>query len=237
MAARMKLYTGTRNASSWAMRAWLALREAGLEFDEEVIDIRRPQRFANLRRMAAVSPSATVPALETEDGVIFDSLAIMEFANDACGGRLLPAHPVARARCRAFAAWQHAGLSRTCACISFESAFYPLRRELTASEAAEARRLFETLEAVIAETGGPFLFGCLSLADLALTPTVIRLVRHDVDLTGLPLSETWTHAVLSGPHVRAWLEEADRLPPIWFEQYLPSPPETPKWRHVAADAS
>lgn len=28
------LYSGTRNASSWAMRAWLALREADIEFVE-----------------------------------------------------------------------------------------------------------------------------------------------------------------------------------------------------------
>lgn len=27
------LYSGTKNASSWAMRAWLALREAGIEFE------------------------------------------------------------------------------------------------------------------------------------------------------------------------------------------------------------
>ena len=48
------LYSGNRNASSWAMRAWLALREAGIAFREEVIDIRRPQRFANLARFADV---------------------------------------------------------------------------------------------------------------------------------------------------------------------------------------
>lgn len=50
------LYSGTRNASSWAMRAWLALREAGIEFSEEIIDIRRPQRFTNLARIGTFSP-------------------------------------------------------------------------------------------------------------------------------------------------------------------------------------
>ena len=42
------LYSGTKNASSWAFRAWLALREAGLDFEERVVDIRRPQRLGNL---------------------------------------------------------------------------------------------------------------------------------------------------------------------------------------------
>jgi len=29
-------YSGTRNAS-WALRAWLTLKEAGVDFDEEVV--------------------------------------------------------------------------------------------------------------------------------------------------------------------------------------------------------
>src|SRR4051812_20747387 len=108
---RPKFYSGTKNASSWAMRAWLALREAGLEFDEEVVDIRRPQRFASLERIGRISPPAAVPVLIVDDVAIFDSLAIMEYANDRCGGRLLPADPVRRARARSVVAWQHSGLS------------------------------------------------------------------------------------------------------------------------------
>jgi glutathione S-transferase len=50
------LHSGTRNTSSWAFRAWLALKEAGVDFDEHVVDIRRPQRFANLERIRAFSP-------------------------------------------------------------------------------------------------------------------------------------------------------------------------------------
>ena len=95
------LYSGTRNASSWAMRAWLALREAGVDFDEVVVDIRRPQRYANLARIGRISPPAAVPVLDTGQGVIYDSSAIMEYANDACGGGLLPADPLARAQARA----------------------------------------------------------------------------------------------------------------------------------------
>ena len=31
------LYSGTRNASSWAFRAWLALREQGIDFEERIV--------------------------------------------------------------------------------------------------------------------------------------------------------------------------------------------------------
>ena len=71
------LYSGTKNASSWAMRAWLALKEAGVEFEERIVDIRRPQRFAALAEISRMSPSATVPLLLVGQDAIFDSIAIM----------------------------------------------------------------------------------------------------------------------------------------------------------------
>src|SRR5690606_22716825 len=89
---------GNRNASSWAMRAWLALREAGVAFEERIVDLRPPQRFAHLARIGAFSPPAAVPVLVDGDAVIFDSLAIMEYANDLCGGGLLPRDAIMRAR-------------------------------------------------------------------------------------------------------------------------------------------
>src|ERR1700755_892918 len=106
-----KLYSGTRNASSWAMRAWLALKEAGVTFEEEVVDIRQPQRFANLARIAGFPPPAAVPVLVVDGDTIFDSLAIMEYANEQAGGRLLPAAPLDRARARSVLAWQQRGLA------------------------------------------------------------------------------------------------------------------------------
>ena len=76
------LYSGTRNASSWAMRAWLALREQGIEFEEKIIDLRRPQRFKQLAMVGEFSPPAAVPVLVTDTKTIFDSLAIMEYASE-----------------------------------------------------------------------------------------------------------------------------------------------------------
>jgi glutathione S-transferase len=217
---RAKLYSGTRNASSWAMRAWLALREAGIEFDEEIVDIRRPQRFANLAAIGSFSPSATVPVLVKGDAVIFDSLAIMEYANDVADGGLLPADPRSRAQARSFVAWQHAGLSRICARISFESAFYPYKRMLTAAESTEADRLFRWLDEALERSGGPYLFGALSLADLSLVPAVVRLLAHDVRLAQWPRVRDWSQRLLARPSVREWMGEAGVLPHIWFDDYL-----------------
>src|SRR3546814_15181736 len=94
-------------------------------------------------------------------------------------------------------AWQHSGLSGICARISFESAFYPLKRSLTDTECAEAARLFACLEETLQLSGGPYLFGRLSLADLMLVPTVVRLTRPHRDLASWPLSRNWQADLLA----------------------------------------
>ncbi len=221
--SRPRLYVGTRNASSWAMRAWLALRASGYDFDEELVDIRRPQRFRNLAAIGEFSPPAAVPVLDTGSTVIYDSNAIMEFANDACDGALLPRDIEVRAHARALVAWQHAGLSSLCHRISFESAFYPLKRALTPDEQDECGRLFRCYEAVLASHAGPYLFGEVSLADFMHAPTVVRLARHSPDTTASPRTADWMRLVLAHPLVAEWLVEADRLPAIWYDSYLVDP--------------
>lgn len=215
------LYSGTRNASSWAFRAWLALREAQVAFEERVVDIRVPQRFDNLARIRAFSPPGAVPVLVEGDAVVFDSLAIMEYANDLCGGRLLPADPVARATARALLAWQHSGLSGLCARLSFESAFYLDRRAMTPGEQAEAQRLLSTLESSLRSSGGPWLAGELSLADLAFVPTVVRLWAHEPDLASYPATAAWADRLLQRATVREWMDEARTLPPVHLDDYRP----------------
>lgn len=213
------LYTGTQNASSWAFRAWLALKEAEVEFQEEVVDIRKPQRFANLAKVGTFAPPAAVPVLVDADAVIYDSLAIMEYANDLCGGRLLPSDVKKRARARALTAWQHAGLSGICARISFESAFYPDRRDLTADELSQAVRIFDVWESELRQSGGPFLLGDLSLADLAFVPTVVRLTAHVKSVDQWPLLRLWIERLLSRPSVKTWMDVANSLPPVYLDDY------------------
>lgn len=217
---RPTLYTGTKNASSWAMRAWLALRAADVAFEEIVVDIRRPQRYANLARMGEIAPPSAVPVLVVGGTVIYDSNAIMEYANDRCSGRLLPADVEARARARSLVAWQHAGLSAICGRISFESAFYPVRRALTAAEQAECVRLFAHYAELLSLHEGPYLFGDLSLADLMHVPTVVRLFAHEPDVAPWPAVGRWARRLLGHPLVREWMEEAERLPPVWIADYL-----------------
>jgi glutathione S-transferase len=104
----------------------------------------------------------------------------MEFANEYCGGRLLLLCQWQRAEARSLIVWQHAGLSGVCSRISFESAFYSLKRMLTCQEQKEAGIVFSHLEKLLAASPGKYLFGDIGVADFMLVPTVVRLMSHRV---------------------------------------------------------
>jgi glutathione S-transferase len=151
--------------------------------------------------------------------VIYDSFAIMEYANELSGGRLLPADLKARAHARSLAAWQHAGLSGLCPRLSFESSFYPDRRSMSDDEIAESGRIFDVWEQELSQSNGPYLLGELSLADLCFVPSVLRLTSHMLSLDRWPLGLAWTRALLGRPAVKDWLAEANTLPPVRLDGY------------------
>lgn len=213
------LYSGTKNASSWAFRAWLALKEQNIEFEERVVDIRKPQRLDNLARIAEFSPPGSVPVLIDGDAVIYDSLAIMEYANDLGDGSLLPTDIKLRAQTRSMVAWQHSGLSNLCPRLSFESSFYSDRRAMSSDEIADTKQLFGVLETTLQRSGGPFLVGPLSLADLAFVPTLIRIMSHRPNSGAWPLTNAWYRLLLSRDAVQEWMQEAMSLPPVLLDGY------------------
>jgi glutathione S-transferase len=210
------LYIGTKNASTWALRAWLPMRELNIEFEEQVVDIRRPQRFANLAKIAEFSAPGAVPVLVDDGVVIFDSLAIMEYANDIGGGTLLPKDARLRAHARSLVAWVHSGMSDLCSSMSFESTFHKERHPLTETQADEVTRVFAIWEQELARSGGPFLVGDLSLADLTFVPTIRRLLSRGTSpaAAAWPLTQAWIERVMSRSSVKEWMQEAELLPPV-----------------------
>lgn len=216
------LYSGNRNASSWAFRAWLALREQNIDFDEIIIDIRRPQRWKNLAEIGGFSAPAAVPVLVDNESVIYDSSAIMEYANELGDGLLLPKDIEMRAQARSLAAWQHSTFGNVCTCLSFESAFYKEKKQLTANEIASAEWVYSIWETHLTKNNGPYLVGQFSLADIALVPSVLRLKTHCSVSDKFPLTRGWMQRLLERPHVQEWLTEAYALEPIYCEGYYSS---------------
>ncbi len=217
------LYTGNRNASSWALRAWLALKEQGIEFDEVVVDIRRPQRWENLKRIGEFSPPAAVPVLDDDGFIIFDSMAIMEYANEIGSGSLLPSDAKQRAKARSFAAWQHSTFGRVCSCLFFESAFYPDKRALSQDEVTVLNKVYDIWQHTIASFSGAYLVGDFSLADIMLLPSVIRFNAHYPPDERWPLVQRWFEQLQSRPFVVEWMQQAYELEPIYLPGYHNDP--------------
>ena len=72
----MKLIIGNKNYSSWSWRPWIAMKVAGLAFDEEVISLNAPD-FK--QRLLQVSGTGKVPTLIDGDIHVWESLAILEY--------------------------------------------------------------------------------------------------------------------------------------------------------------
>src|SRR5260370_42526557 len=103
-----KLIIGNKNYSSWSLRAWIAMKVAGIAFDEEVISLDAKDFKA---RVGKVSPVGQVPALADGNVQIWESLAILEYlAEKSPGACLWPAEPGGRARGRGVSGGCQAGL-------------------------------------------------------------------------------------------------------------------------------
>ena len=75
----LQLVIGNRNYSSWSLRAWLALRKTGVEFETILIPLDTPE-FTE--RIAEYSPTGRVPVLWHDGLCVWDSLAIAEYVNE-----------------------------------------------------------------------------------------------------------------------------------------------------------
>lgn len=216
------LYSGNRNASSWAFRAWLSLKEQKIDFKEIIIDIRRPQRWKNLSAIGKFSPPAAVPVLVDEKVTIFDSLAIMEYANELGDGTLLPSDIKRRAQVRSFVAWQHSNFGSVCPCLSFESTFYKEKKALSENEINNTEWVYTIWEKYLKKTSGPYLLGNYSLADIALLPSVLRLTAHHPVPKKFHYVASWSKKLINRPFVQEWLTDAYLLEPIYCEGYYNS---------------
>ncbi|MEZ5479821.1 MAG: glutathione S-transferase N-terminal domain-containing protein [Thiolinea sp.] len=73
----MQLYIAYKNYSSWSLRPWLAMKVAGLEFQETLLPFDHSDALDQLAAQYRIP--AQVPVLVTEEQVIWDSLAILEY--------------------------------------------------------------------------------------------------------------------------------------------------------------
>src|SRR5437879_2508642 len=103
----LTLVIGNKNYSSWSLRPWIAMKVAGIAFEETVIPLYEP---GSRERILEVSPTGKVPALIDGDIRVWESLAILDYvAERFSNAGLWPAGQAARALSRSVAAEMHAG--------------------------------------------------------------------------------------------------------------------------------
>jgi len=206
----LHLVIGNKNYSSWSLRPWIAMKVAGIAFEETVISLEASDFKARLK---ALSSAARVPVLIDGDVVVWESLAILEYLADkfpAAG--LWPAHAAARAHARAIASEMHAG-------------FVPLRQQLPMNvrrpvkpralddgAAADVARIDAIWSACRAKfgAGGAFLFGAFGAADAMYAPVVWRLHTYAVEV-GAP-ARAYMEAMRALPAWNEWRDAARREP-------------------------
>ncbi|MBX9833028.1 MAG: glutathione S-transferase N-terminal domain-containing protein, partial [Burkholderiaceae bacterium] len=86
----LKLYIGNKNYSSWSMRPWVLLKQAGIVFEEVRVRFDSFDADSEFKRvMGPVSPTGKVPVLVDGDLVVWDTLAIAEYVAETHLGKNL----------------------------------------------------------------------------------------------------------------------------------------------------
>lgn len=202
----LTLYIGDKSLSSWSLRPWLVMKQAGVAFTERVI---RLDIATTKAEIAEVSPSARVPCLRDDDLSIWDSLAICEYLADRFPEKgLWPAERAARAIARSVSAEMHSGFSALRMLWPMNFAREGMRHT-THGIHDDVARIIEIWESCRRDFGaaGPFLFGRFSIADAMFAPVVSRFVTYG-PVASPPASTAWRQHMWSLPAMKEWGEGA-----------------------------
>jgi glutathione S-transferase len=208
--AAFTLVVGNKSYSSWSLRPWLAMRQAGIAFEEIVIPLYQAESKAAL---LAHSPAGKVPVLKHGERVIWDSLSIVEYLAERCPeAGLWPDDAGSRAMARSVAAEMHSGFQALRSHMPMN-----LRRSLPGmGRGPGVDDDVERIGAIWREcrerfgTGGPYLFGKPSAADVMYTPVATRFRTYGVGLGAVEAA--YVEAVLSLPAFLEWQEAARQEP-------------------------
>ena len=199
------LTIGNRNYSSWSLRPWILLKHLGLSFEERLIPLDTPE-FA--RDIAGISPTRRVPVLQHGSLLVWDSLAICEYACELAG-RGWPADRAARAVARSVCAEMHAGFSILRSQWPMNARALNRRTAVNPERAADVTRIEDLWTDCRRRFGseGPWLFGEYTVADAMYAPVVLRLRTYGAQLR--PASAEYAATVLSDAPMREWLAAAE----------------------------
>lgn len=173
----LRLYVDAQFTSPYAMSAFVALREKGLEFEVLTLDLDASEN--NAQGFANLSLTQRVPTLVDGDFAVSESSAITEYLEDEFPQTpLYPAEPRQRARARQVQAWLRSDLLSIRQERSTLVVFYGVKSApLSPAAKVAAGKLISAAQALLADNR-EYLFGQWSIADVDLAVMLNRLILN-----------------------------------------------------------
>jgi glutathione S-transferase len=202
----LTLIIGDKTYSSWSLRAALALELTGAPYTEQLIALNRPDTRAQILQY---SPTGKVPLLISDDGAIWDSLAIGEYLAECFpAAQLWPQARDARALARSACAEMHSGFVALRSHLPMDLKRNQALAEIPLDAMADIQRIC----ALWAECrqrfarDGAFLFGQASLADACFAPVAARLRSYQVALSAE--AAAYVETIYQWPAFQRWYQAA-----------------------------
>ena len=213
----LKLFVGNKNYSSWSMRPWVLLKQAGIAFEEVMVRFDSFEAGSQFKKMLGpVNPVGKVPVLMDDGFAIWDTLAICEYLAEYAAEKfsdknLWPRDAKARARARSVCAEMHGGFTalRSDCPMNIEASLPDIGQLAWRDKPAlraDVNRIIDMWTGLLAEHDGPMLFGGFSTADAYFAPVCMRLKTYALPVP--PAVSAYVDRVCALPGVKAWIDSA-----------------------------
>lgn len=191
----------------------ILLEELGLPYQAYAVDITKGEQHDPA--FLKISPNNKIPAIFDHDAgfPVFESGAIMIHLAERTGSDLLPRDPKTRTDVLQWLMWQMGGFGPM---LGQAHTYLHFNKGLSAPAEerfhAEALRLYGVLDRQL--SGGEFVAGDYSIADIAIFPWVARYDWHQVNLTGFPDVLRWYRAMAERPAVQRGYQVPKDVGPV-----------------------
>ena len=210
----LTLYIGSKNYSSWSMRPWVLLKQAGIPFKEVMVrfDAFNSPDSDFKRAVLAVNPAGRVPVLVDDGFAVWDTLAIAEYVAERFPDKKLwPQDAQARARARSVCAEMHSGFGalRNACPMNIEAQLATAGAIAWRDQAAvraDVQRIIDMWTQLLEAHKGPMLFGEFTIADAYFAPVCMRIRNYALPVPGHITD--YIRRVCALPGVKAWIDEA-----------------------------
>ena len=204
--ARLKLVIADKNYSSWSMRAWVLLREVGIDFEEVPLEFSPDISVIGIERYSAVGK---VPVLIVDGEPVWDSLAICETVAELFPEkRIWPGGTRARQVARSVYAEMHSGFQAMRHSMPMNVRGRHPGKGMNPDTKRDIDRVVSIWQECRRKFGadGDLLFGGLSAADAYFAPVAMRFATYAVELP--PVARAYSKSVRALRSVREWTDAA-----------------------------